>query len=230
MAMACTTIQFLSFLLLLSGTTLIGTSIGTTDWSYSYTEQDILGQEMKLIYYRGLWRQCVEAEESSSSSSPIQHSAQLNFGCETRFSVETNFDTTAPPIIIHQSFKAWEISVLALMSASALVGIFSVICCGCCRNRCGYCLATFVLLGGLCSAGGVGVYAYFIKNSDEQSQTLTLETLINAFLQTQFGWSYWLAAGGGACQLLSAIFYYVSACNCWKRQYTSVPTKTSYRA
>jgi len=185
--------QVVSFIVLLIGTAAIIASIATDHWSV----YNIVGS---ISEHRGLWRPCTDGKLGGLEGKTCQNRFEVNVK-------ENQLDVT------HQDFQPWEIACLALMCASALLGILSLLFSPCCCNRCGLCLTFWVLLATLCCAAGIGLYAYQLKTENTKAfkigdATITLGT--NTIYKYEFDWSFWLAVGGGICQLLSTLGFGVS--------------------
>jgi len=184
-------LQVFSFILLLAGTGLIIASIATSNW----TEQVYLGSAgLRFGVERGLWMQCTDARAETLG---------LNVGardCKNRFEEAVQSKNVED---VNQNFQIWEIVCIALMGASALLGLLTLIFSPCCCTRCPCCLVLWSLLATLCCAAGVGTYAYEIRNNPPVHASVTTEVVT-------FGWSFWIAVAGGACQLVSTILFGVS--------------------
>uniref|UniRef100_A0A5S6QIW4 Clc-like protein n=1 Tax=Trichuris muris TaxID=70415 RepID=A0A5S6QIW4_TRIMR len=192
--MQFTGIQVVSFLLLLAGAGLVMTSIATSHWSYDSSGLAI-GNVDFLQNYRGLWEKCHRFSIDLGSSS------SAGYHCVNRF--KSVFDRASEGDFSTQDHdvQAWEIAVLTLMCISALVSVISLAFSPCCCNRWGSCLTFWVLIAALCTAAGVGTYAYEVLSVEQKGHEIASIT----HNTVTFGWSYWLAVAGGCCQMLSAI-------------------------
>jgi len=162
---------------------------------------------VKLSSHRGLWRSC---QDDNVKVGEILNVQSGSTGCTNRFEINVQEDLKKVEFK-HVNVQTWEIACLALMCASAAVGIVSLLFSPCCCNRCGLCLTIWVLLATLCCAAGVGLYAY--EMSTGHVKTIELAENVNVNLQgpkLNHGWSFWLAVGGGACQLFATLGFGIS--------------------
>jgi len=196
-------LQVVAFVILILVTGAIIASIATNYSSYHMDSQ--LSGAVNLNSHRGLWRACQEDSVEFGKLFKVGSGASP---CQNRF--EISFEDGQVDLK-HVNVQTWEIACLALMCGSAVLGILSLLFSPCCCNRCGLCLTFWVLLATLCCAAAVGLYAY----QTSTAQVKTYELASTATIQLKgpkfdFGWSFWLAVGGGACQLFATLGFGVS--------------------
>jgi len=203
--MQCSGLQVAAFLLLLGGTILVVISIGTSNWTQRSSGGGVLGTAIgaEFTYERGLWQECYYSGVGKLDSEKLK---ATNQHCINRY--EDVFKEREKLGVdgdsVKERFKkleAWEIAVMALMIGSGLLGILSLVFSPCCCNRCGCCLATFVFFAASLCASAICTYAYYTSTNEEWKNDVK-----------QFGWSFWCAVGGAACQFISGILFAVSRC------------------
>jgi len=207
--MQCSGVQVAGFLVLLGGTILIAISIGTSSWSTVggkvSSQQGGLGSwgtgggEVE----RGLWQECYRGA-GSIGNLKAEHEQCYNRYQEALKKLEELKDGNEIYNAISKELQPWEVAVLALMCGSGLLAILSLLFTPCCCNRCGCCLATFVLFAAALSATGVCTFAYYISTG-QSNKDFELST-------KHFGWSFWCAVAGAGCQFISGVLFAVSRC------------------
>jgi len=207
--MQCSGLQVGAFLVLLAGTILIAISIGTSSWSTVSGKAS--SQQLNLGNWasgggeveRGLWQECYRVA-GAVSSLKIEHDQCYNRYQAALDKIEQLRDGKEVYEALSKELQPWEVAVLALMCGSGLLGILSLLFTPCCCNRCGCCLASFVLFAAALSTSGVCTYAYYISTG-QGNKDFSLDT-------KHFGWSFWCAVAGGASQFLAGVLFAVSRC------------------
>jgi len=209
--MQCSGLQVAAFLLLLAGTILIAISIGTSSWSKRQLTKSVSVEGVGSIgggvtIERGLWNECQRygAQTDIGEAFKIDHDHCVNRYekvWEKRDQLTTGEDFKQ----LFKDLQAWEVAVLAMMCGSGLLGILSLLFSPCCCNRCGCCLASFVFFAASLCASAVCTYAYYVSTAGDSDRNFEIK-------MKEFGWSFWCAVAGGACQFFSGIMFAVSRC------------------
>uniref|UniRef100_A0A915JHJ7 Uncharacterized protein n=1 Tax=Romanomermis culicivorax TaxID=13658 RepID=A0A915JHJ7_ROMCU len=102
----------------------------------------------------------------------------------------------------------WEIICLALMTASASLGLLTLVFAPCLCSRCGCCLSVFVLIAGLSAAVGVCAYTYFHLTGKSASLP-KIDDIPGSviIIPKAFGYSYWCAVAAAVGQLLASVLF-----------------------
>jgi len=210
--MQCSGLQVAAFVLLLCGTILIDISIGTSHWSKKTYAKGGLASLIggSITAERGLWQECTIVQGDLGESFRSEHERCVNRYEEAIKKAQQLQDGTEIPGVF-QNLEPWDYSVLAMMCSSGLLGILALLFSPCCCNRCGCCLASFIFLAASLCASGIATYAYYVSTSKHENSSFIEDINLK-----HFGWSFWCAVGGGACQFFSGIMFAVSRC----RQHT----------
>lgn len=183
-----TACQVVWFIVLLAGIACIITAIATDYWEYRYIS-DMKGFG-KISAHRGLIQSCHECT--------VLCGLLETKTCHYRFaSFKVEKDTYD---VSYKSLEVWEISVLALMCASAFIGLVSLVSSFCCCNRCPWCLGILIAFATACATAGLAVYAWKCGTGD--SNTIRL---VRPDSTHEFGWSFWVGVAGTGLKLIAGI-------------------------
>jgi len=202
MGMYYSGVQVGSFVVLLLGTAAIIVSIATNNWS----KHEIGGSLAKATYYRGLIYSCKHIQLGFEGTTCTNRYEGLY--TELKDNAQKAVDNKDATYVIG-NVEAWDVGCLACMVASAVFGILALLTAPCCCHRCGCCLSSFVFFASLCSIAGIATYVYYTEQGRQ------IHVFGESFpagpdaWQSHYDWSFFVAVGGAALQLIASILFCV---------------------